>query len=133
MTQPRHYLSRRTFLRRISIAGGFTVLGMLTACGSPAPAAPTAPAAVAPAAKPGETPAPAAKPAAPAAAAPAASGPAVKAEPGGTVTIVQGPGLRPMDASIEIPSTTNTVLNIFDPLIWKGDDLKLRPHLAKSW
>src|SRR5262249_16286263 len=59
--------------------------------------------------------------------------PAAKVEAKGTVTIVQGPELRPMDPTIEIPSTTNTVLNVYDPLLWKGDDLKLRPHLAEAW
>jgi len=114
-------IRRREFLKLVSAAGGLAAVGALTACAPSAPSAPAAKPTDAPAAKPGE------------ATKPAQAAPAAKVEAKGTATVIQGPELRPMDPMVEIPSTTKPTLDIYDPLLWKGDDLKLRPHLATAW
>src|SRR4051794_39632245 len=132
-------MDRRHFLKLVTAAGTISAIGAPPPCPPPAPPAPAAPqpppkpapqATTAPAAAP-----PAAKPAAPADQATTAPAPAAAAQaaPKGSVTMVQVYELRPMDPSVEIPSTTNTVLHVYDPLLWKNDDLSLKPHLAKSW
>ena len=135
-------MNRRQCLKLITAVAGTTAIGALAACApatppatapTQAPAKPAATSAPAAAAPPPPPPTPAgAPPAKPtfAAAAPAA---AAKNTPQGTINVVQVGELRPVDPSVEIPSTTHLTLNVYDALILKDDDLSLKPHLAKSW
>lgn len=146
--------SRRIRQLRLGITA-LLVAGLLTACGQPAPAAPTtAPAKPAEVAKPAESkPADTAKPAAPAAtSAPAAAAPARPAEAAkpAAATAPAGAAAPKGQVVMVVESEPDTIVtknastnigylvldNVYDHLTfrdWSSGEPKIVPELAESW
>src|SRR5689334_12531949 len=128
-------ITRRQCLRRLSAGAALAAVGALSACAGPAAAPPAAPTQAAASAKPAAPAAPAAAPAAaPGATQQAAPAAPAGGAPKGTVTVVQGPEIRTLDATLEVAlAFRNAIFHLYDPLFYRDEKMRPAPHLATGF
>ncbi|MCL4467298.1 MAG: ABC transporter substrate-binding protein [Chloroflexi bacterium] len=140
-------MSATRITRRQLLVIGASSLGLLTAAACSSPSTPPSPTAQPPAATQA-----AAATKAPAATAAATAAPAATAQPAATQAAAQPAAAEPapvkggelvyglyyapdnLDPHVAYLSVVqNVIMNIFEPLVWQGPDLKFYPGLATSW